>query len=456
MQDIAQKIALNDADVEKAERFRRERRTSVLVIMFTDIEGSTALREKLGDLAFERILEEHDSTLLPIIAEHGGAHIKSIGDSIMAVFSEPSSAVQCALKMQERLHGHPWLKVRIGMDMGQVAADEVQGIMKDVFGRFVNRAARVESLANGGHILVTEQIQDSASGWIPKEQISWSCHGEHTVKGVEKPLKIWEPYNSNLTYPIAGVATKATIEQHSAETTQPKSKEHGIRLSFGLGRRSFWIKVAAIVFSVSVLVGVAGWLIISRFISSISIRKGVSIEFQEKERPNGPIKLPSLVSETKVMAEDALVLSYNPKSQEVEFSFILMVANDGSRRDMIVEATATLEALSLPSHPPVPFANPNFRFSELSEPEGAVFNPPFSVEKDSSKKMRCSIVNKLGGMTREVLEHPGELRLSVGLKGERGTTHTLQFCFHLTEKIITETFTSGVNASETFLFPECW
>jgi len=221
MQDIAQKIALNDADVEKAERFRRERKTSVLVIMFTDIEGSTALREKLGDLRFERILEEHNSMLLPIIAEHSGVHIKSIGDSIMAVFSEPSSAVRCALKIEERLHGHSWLKVRIGMDMGQVAADEVQGIMKDVFGRFVNRAARVESLANGGHILVTEQIQDSASGWIPREQISWFCHGEHTVKGVEKPLKIWEPYNSNTTRPMmleerygeARVATEASINQ---------------------------------------------------------------------------------------------------------------------------------------------------------------------------------------------------------------------------------------------------
>jgi class 3 adenylate cyclase len=210
MQDIAQKIALNDADVEKAERFRRERKTSVLVIMFTDIEGSTALREKLGDLRFEKILEEHDSMLLPIIAEHGGVHIKSIGDSIMAVFSEPSSAVQCALRIEERLHGHPWLKVRIGMDMGQVSADEAQGIMKDVFGRFVNRAARVESLANGGHILVTEQIQDSASGWIPREQISWFCHGEHTVKGVEKSLKIWEPYNSNTTRPMM---TEASINQ---------------------------------------------------------------------------------------------------------------------------------------------------------------------------------------------------------------------------------------------------
>ncbi len=197
------KITIDNNDIDRIDNYRRKFNTSVLTILFTDIESSTKLREELGDKGYTELLEKHDSILLPIISEYNGLHIKSIGDSILAVFFQPSDAVECAVSIQDSIFNspliRPFLKIRIGIDMGQIAKEQAGGIIKDIFGRFVNRAARIEGLANGGHILCSESVQDNATGWINSANIKWYDHGLYHVKGVEKPLKIWEPFNANIT-----------------------------------------------------------------------------------------------------------------------------------------------------------------------------------------------------------------------------------------------------------------
>lgn len=192
-------------DIKPIDDYRKQHNTSVLTILFTDIENSTKLREELGERGFNKLLEKHDSILLPLIEKHNGLFIKNIGDSILSIFAQPSDAIECSINMQDAIFNvpliKPYLKIRIGIDMGQVAKEQIGGVTKDIFGRFVNRAARVESLANGGHILTTEAVQDNASGWIDGTRIKWHDHGSYTVKGIEKPVKIWEPYNANFTVP---------------------------------------------------------------------------------------------------------------------------------------------------------------------------------------------------------------------------------------------------------------
>ncbi len=196
-------LEIDKNDLEKIDNYRRKFHTSVLTIFFTDIESSTRLREDLGDRGYTELLEKHDSILLPVVSEYSGLHIKSIGDSILAVFSQPSDAVECAVAIQDAIFNapllKPFLKVRIGIDMGQIAKEQSGGIIKDIFGRFVNRAARIEGLANGGHILCSESVQDNASGWVDSSKIRWHDHGHHSVKGIKKPVNIWEPYNANIT-----------------------------------------------------------------------------------------------------------------------------------------------------------------------------------------------------------------------------------------------------------------
>ena len=149
---------------------------------------------------------------MPIIEKDGGGRvIKHIGDSVMAVFSEPSTAVARALAVQDALarfnREHPDLEkieVRMGLHSGQVTTED--SVSADVFGRHVNRAARVEALADGGQILVTYPVFDSARGWLNDKSeipVAWEKHGRYALKGIAEPIEIYEAYNPKLTQPKA-------------------------------------------------------------------------------------------------------------------------------------------------------------------------------------------------------------------------------------------------------------
>ena len=193
--------------IEKIDEFRRSKETSVLVVMFTDLKGSTRIAEERGERYAQGMRHIHDEMLLEIIERDGrGLYIRGVGDSILCVFSEPSVAVDRALEIQRKLHQynqeHPDeepIRVRIGMHMGQVSVED--RIQTDVFGRHVNRAARVESLADGGQVLFTHGVYDSARGWVEDERIAWKDHGEYLVKGIPEPVRIYEAADPEITSP---------------------------------------------------------------------------------------------------------------------------------------------------------------------------------------------------------------------------------------------------------------
>ncbi|HVZ79202.1 MAG TPA: adenylate/guanylate cyclase domain-containing protein [bacterium] len=202
MTEIPENLHIDPQELTLIDGFRQSRNTSVLTIMFTDIQGFTRLTEERGDAYSNEVRRTHDGILGPII-ERGGAGriIKHIGDAVMAVFSEPSTAVARALEIQEALRryndsrpGEPPLLVRIGLHMGQVTVEDKTDL--DVFGRHVNRASRVEGLAEGGHIYMTYSVFDSAKGWMAgrKQEADWADHGSYQVKGIDEPLEIYEAY----------------------------------------------------------------------------------------------------------------------------------------------------------------------------------------------------------------------------------------------------------------------
>ncbi len=194
-------------EVQRIDAFRREKDTSVLVVVFTDLKGSTEIAEFRGEIYANDMRKRHNDILLEIIERNRqGLYIKNIGDSIMAVFSEPSVAVERALEIQKALHDYNKqnpeeepIIVRIGMHMGQVAVEDSTSL--DVFGRHVNRAARVESLADGGHIYLTYSIYDSARGWIKNQNCHFEKHGDYAVKGIPEPIQIYEVYEEGVTKP---------------------------------------------------------------------------------------------------------------------------------------------------------------------------------------------------------------------------------------------------------------
>src|SRR5690242_14785734 len=127
-------------ELQRIDQYRRDKNTSVLVVMFTDITGSTEFAEKHGEEAYNALRRRHNDILLGIIErDDAGRFVKNIGDAIMAVFAKPSDAVERALEIQRTLREHnavaadgETIVIRIGMHMGQVAKDETTST--DVFG----------------------------------------------------------------------------------------------------------------------------------------------------------------------------------------------------------------------------------------------------------------------------------------------------------------------------------
>src|SRR5208337_2315227 len=102
MTEVPLNLHIDEKELNLVDGFRQSRNTSVLTIMFTDIQGFTKLTEEKGDAFSNQVRQTHDSILVPVIEHEGaGRVIKHIGDAVMAVFSEPSTAVARSLEIQE-------------------------------------------------------------------------------------------------------------------------------------------------------------------------------------------------------------------------------------------------------------------------------------------------------------------------------------------------------------------
>jgi class 3 adenylate cyclase len=198
---------LSPDDIEKIEKYRQSRKTSVLTIMFTDIVGYTRFTYDAGEIVSGKFRYIHDDIIINQIKKSGyGEIIKQIGDSFLIVFSDPTLAVKQAMKLQElfglnsenlTFNGYQ-LKIRIGLHMGQVSVED--HIMPDVFGTHVNLASRVMSLARGGQVLVSGSVWDNASGWLKDEQevkVKSVYYGKIKLKGIGKAIEIYEFFMNN-------------------------------------------------------------------------------------------------------------------------------------------------------------------------------------------------------------------------------------------------------------------
>ena len=134
--------------------------TGRVAILFSDIEGSTALNERIGDRAWVRLIDQHDKLVGRCVKKQSGYVVKSQGDGFMVAFAEPEHAVRCSVDIQQQLAKQPnKIRVRIGIHSGKSVR---RG--DDLFGRNVAMAARVASQADGGEVLVSESVRNALSG----------------------------------------------------------------------------------------------------------------------------------------------------------------------------------------------------------------------------------------------------------------------------------------------------
>src|SRR5437870_7168352 len=137
-------------------------------ILAADIAGYSRLMHE-DEAATVRDLKAHQSVILPLIGRHGGRIIDTAGDGILAEFPSVIAATECAVQIQtvmaERNEGvpeHRRMRFRIGINLGDVIHDDAR-----IYGDGINIAARLETLAEPGGVLVSSTVYDHVRGKLP-------------------------------------------------------------------------------------------------------------------------------------------------------------------------------------------------------------------------------------------------------------------------------------------------
>jgi class 3 adenylate cyclase len=134
-----------------------------LTFLFTDLKGSTALYERVGDLVAYDLVRQHFHILYDVVAAETGAVVKTIGDAVMATFETPDRALAAALRMRDEMarinaeRNNEDLLLKIGIHEGPCLAVTLNN-SQDYFGQTVNMAARVQGLASSRAIFVTQPV----------------------------------------------------------------------------------------------------------------------------------------------------------------------------------------------------------------------------------------------------------------------------------------------------------
>ena len=187
--------------------------SALVSILFTDIASSTALRQRLGDRKVQDIVRTHDSLVRAALNDHGGREIKHTGDGIMASFLSASSALQCAVAIQQGVAAHgkerpdPQLAVHIGLNAGEPIPEGF-----DLFGTTVDLARRICDHAAAGEILVSNVVRELAAG----KDFLFRDRSAAMLSGFQDPVRlheiVWDPERQRLTPAYPDGLTNREVE----------------------------------------------------------------------------------------------------------------------------------------------------------------------------------------------------------------------------------------------------
>ncbi len=162
--------------------------SGLVTILFTDMENSTALTQRLGDAKAQELVRRHNTVVRNALKKHSGDEVKHTGDGIMASFPVASGALACAVAIQralaeENASAKTAGRVRIGLSAGEPVAEE-----GDLFGSTVQLAARVCAKADAGQIMVSNVVRELAMG----KGFLFADLGDFVPKGFENPVHVYE------------------------------------------------------------------------------------------------------------------------------------------------------------------------------------------------------------------------------------------------------------------------
>ena len=187
-------------DVYKADNLNIDQRLKItsLTFLFTDLKGSTALYERVGDLVAFDLVRAHFHALLEIISSEKGAVVKTIGDAVMATFVRPEHALAAGLRMRAAMdalnaeRGTDDLVVKIGIHEGPCLAVMLNE-RQDYFGQTVNIAARVQGLATSQAIHITGPVIDAPAVAAILEKAAIKPIQKHAaLRGIADKIVVYE------------------------------------------------------------------------------------------------------------------------------------------------------------------------------------------------------------------------------------------------------------------------
>ncbi len=157
-------------------------------VLFTDIVGSTARAEQVGDERWHDLLDAHHAAVRRELARYRGSEVKSLGDGFLATFDGPARAVRCAGAIAEAVRPLD-MEVRCGLHTGEIEIED-----KDVQGIAVHIAARISAVAAAGEILVSRTVKDLVAG----SGLQFRERGKHSLKGLREPMELYSASNRSL------------------------------------------------------------------------------------------------------------------------------------------------------------------------------------------------------------------------------------------------------------------
>ncbi len=159
---------------------------SQVALLFTDLQGSTALYERVGDATAYNMVREHFALLAAIVRDHDGAVVKTIGDAVMASFGDPADAVKAALAMQAKLSADTEFTLKVGVHAGPSVVVTLNDRL-DYFGSTVNMAARLQGQSRGGDIVLSRAVADDPAVQVVLADVPKQLE-EVKLKGFDLPV----------------------------------------------------------------------------------------------------------------------------------------------------------------------------------------------------------------------------------------------------------------------------
>jgi predicted ATPase/class 3 adenylate cyclase len=165
----------------------RELPSGTVTLLFTDIEGSTMLAERLAE-RWPKVLGEHNRLLREAFSAHGGIELGAEGDALFVAFTSPVEAAEAAAAAQRALAAHDWpddgsVKVRMGLHTGQPTPTPDGYVGLDM-----HRAARVAAAAHGAQVLLSQTTRDLLPETL--SGLTFRDLGDHRLKDLTGPQRL--------------------------------------------------------------------------------------------------------------------------------------------------------------------------------------------------------------------------------------------------------------------------